>query len=352
MRESVKRAIHSWPLARDQIIIVDTGSKDGTQETVLNLGCNLVHHKWDDSFSAARNACLDIATADYLFFLDSDEVILNPHPRMFDFISQKREDGYMITRFEGSKESGGFSHILRIGRKRSDVRFEGRIHEKLSSAIGRVGQSGIEIVHYGYGEVALSKLRLYEKLLMLDLEEDPNAIYKRIELVLTKKQLGADMTEALVSCLRALERDCSLKTLPANGSLVLEQILADKYLYSSHDVRLAFDLFSSFYRDSPPLLGLWQHQLLTEGKVSESIMIGEELLARLNSGKFDTRLPFNKELVLGNCLLNLGVAFWESGHEEESRRFTRSALEFSTTKRLAEENLVMMSNSKSSKESC
>lgn len=59
----------------DEIIIVDTGSSDGTKDIAAKYTDKIYDFKWIDDFSAARNYSLDKATMDYIYIADADEVI-------------------------------------------------------------------------------------------------------------------------------------------------------------------------------------------------------------------------------------------------------------------------------------
>jgi glycosyltransferase involved in cell wall biosynthesis len=58
-----------------EVIVVDTGSTDRTAEICRQLGCKVFHFPWPDSFSAARNESLKYATGEWIFWMDSDDVI-------------------------------------------------------------------------------------------------------------------------------------------------------------------------------------------------------------------------------------------------------------------------------------
>ena len=57
----------------DEIIIVDTGSQDGTIEIARRFTPHVHHFQWCDDFSAARNESLRHATGDWIFWLDADD---------------------------------------------------------------------------------------------------------------------------------------------------------------------------------------------------------------------------------------------------------------------------------------
>jgi len=72
---TIGNAIESMKNIADEIIVVDTGSKDKTKEIAGNLGARVIEAQWNDDFSAVRNIALKEAHGDYAFILDSDEFI-------------------------------------------------------------------------------------------------------------------------------------------------------------------------------------------------------------------------------------------------------------------------------------
>lgn len=59
----------------DEFIIVDTGSSDRTIEIARAYTGKVYHYSWDDDFSHARNYALSLATCDYIYCADADEVL-------------------------------------------------------------------------------------------------------------------------------------------------------------------------------------------------------------------------------------------------------------------------------------
>ncbi|MDR0498368.1 MAG: glycosyltransferase family 2 protein, partial [Holophagales bacterium] len=59
----------------DEIIIVDTGSRDKTLDIAQAFGAQVHHFKWCDDFAAARNESLKYCVNPWILILDADEAI-------------------------------------------------------------------------------------------------------------------------------------------------------------------------------------------------------------------------------------------------------------------------------------
>lgn len=143
----------------DEIIVVDTGSEDDTIAIAKEWGARVESFEWIDDFSAARNRSLELATGDWVLWIDADERldpksigsiitgIVRPHFGGFNVLIENYVD-------EENKKS--LAHkACRLFRLMPNVRFEGRIHEQITPSIERTGLpiaylEDAKIFHYGY----------------------------------------------------------------------------------------------------------------------------------------------------------------------------------------------------------
>ena len=71
----LERCLESVRDAVDEIIIVDTGSTDGTKDIGRKYTGKIYDLPWQDDFAAARNFAFFKGTMDYLMWLDADDVL-------------------------------------------------------------------------------------------------------------------------------------------------------------------------------------------------------------------------------------------------------------------------------------
>ena len=73
--EVLARCLDSVLPAVDEIVIVDTVSRDRTKEIAARYTDKLYDFEWCDDFSAARNYAFSKGSMDYLMWLDADDVL-------------------------------------------------------------------------------------------------------------------------------------------------------------------------------------------------------------------------------------------------------------------------------------
>src|SRR6185369_8334423 len=73
----IERCLDSVRAHVDEMLVLDTGSSDGTPEIARRAGARVASFAWCDDFAAARNAALALADADWSLVLDADEWLVS-----------------------------------------------------------------------------------------------------------------------------------------------------------------------------------------------------------------------------------------------------------------------------------
>jgi glycosyltransferase involved in cell wall biosynthesis len=158
-RNEAPRIVRALASARshvDELVVLDTGSTDATISLARAAGARVGRFAWIDDFSAARNAALDLADADWNVIVDADEwlesgseVLLALRHTPPDFVGALRVD----SRFDDAQGVGTAPSWLPRVLPRG-VRYEGRIHEQPVHAM-RVRRLEAVLGHDGYRHQAL-----------------------------------------------------------------------------------------------------------------------------------------------------------------------------------------------------
>lgn len=133
--QNLRMSIPSFINEVDELIIVDTGSTDGTVEVATSFGdkVKLLHFEWCDDFSAARNVGLEQATGDWVIWFDADECltqVADGRLKNLAKIAPVQLDGYLFKCNSQMDEHNIVSvWQWRMFRNYRTVRFVNKIHE-------------------------------------------------------------------------------------------------------------------------------------------------------------------------------------------------------------------------------
>lgn len=135
--DTLPRALENIRDAVDEIVIVDTGSTDGTQAIADRYADRLLDFAWCDDFSAARNYALAHCTTDYFMWLDADDVVPKKTTAAIKrlFKSDALPEVIMLPYVAAVDEYGKpvFSYCReRIIKNRSGYLWQGRVHEAIA----------------------------------------------------------------------------------------------------------------------------------------------------------------------------------------------------------------------------
>lgn len=184
----------------DEIVVVDTGSTDGTREIAERFADKVLDFLWIDDFSAARNTSLAAATGDWILVLDADERIApEDFSRLREAMTSNEFNGYYLMQRnysdeelqsnwislaasdEWSKQWTGYTEnpILRLFRRSHEIFYEGTIHEIVDGTVSSTARHSLDVPIHHYIDANPDRSRLERAsryLVLMDrlLEEQPD----------------------------------------------------------------------------------------------------------------------------------------------------------------------------------
>lgn len=176
--DRIRECIESARFARE-VVVVDSGSTDGTRDIARGSGARVADAPWPGNFSMQRNRAEAFAACEWILQLDADEVVT---PGLADELRGFFRSGLPATHPCGRmprKEiifgkwirHGGWypQYKLRLYRKGAGS-WTGRVHEKYETAVP-VHTFSNPIVHDSYRDIAVfvDKFNRYST---IDAEED------------------------------------------------------------------------------------------------------------------------------------------------------------------------------------
>ncbi len=189
----------------DDIVIVDTGSIDGTKKIAKDFDCQIFDFKWCNDFSKARNFSVENAKNDWVMILDADETIGSVLIDELIAIQKKEyEDLRCLVKIKDYDDDGNLMGVTNTPRifNRKHYEYKNNIHEQISAKNNKPHAQyilNLEINHNGYSESAMvqkNKIERNKELILEYLKENPNEPYMNAQLGITYFQEGK-MQEAI-----------------------------------------------------------------------------------------------------------------------------------------------------------
>lgn len=159
---NLRRCLQSCAGLADEIVIVDSGSTDGTERIAREFGARFEQQDWL-GYVRQKNKVLSLAAHDWVFSLDADEEL---SPQLQAEVRRLKEggvgsgvSGYSMPRcvfYEGRWIRHGDWYPDRLTRlfQRKSARFAGgKVHERLELA-GHVLPLQGELHHYSFRDAA------------------------------------------------------------------------------------------------------------------------------------------------------------------------------------------------------
>ena len=206
----------------DEIVVVDTGSTDGTLRVASSRGAKVSQLEWTDDFSAARNRSLEQATHDWILVLDADEVVHGYDAaaveRQLDDPSLLALEVTLVNEY-GRGETKSF-RSTRLFRNRAEIRYRFPVHEQVTPSIAKLVRDGqgttavcsIAVRHFGYTPEMIEQRNKAERnrgILQAYLDSGGDDLYVEYQVVRQNLALVGERMlprKELPACLDRLDR--------------------------------------------------------------------------------------------------------------------------------------------------
>ena len=191
--KDLARSLESLIKYVDEIIVVDTGSTDGTVVVAKKFGAKVFHEPWQDDFSTPRNVAIKNVTGDWIVFLDADEYFVNncaKNLRTVIKLAQKANaQGISVNLLnvdaDNNNEIINSTHVIRMFENIAGIHYVGKIHEDVYQGDKPLNRATapanlLTLYHTGYSKTIIrSKLERNLKLLLeeLNTSDKPERTY-------------------------------------------------------------------------------------------------------------------------------------------------------------------------------
>lgn len=151
--DNLPRALASLAGFADEIVVVDSGSTDHTEQIAREHGAAFSFRAWTN-YAEQKNFAAECASNDWIFSMDADEEVSSAlHTSLLDWKKRKPAcNVYEMARrtwYLGAwiKHSGWYPDFQRRLYRRDAAQFSGMIHEALRFQ-GKPGRLSGDLLHY------------------------------------------------------------------------------------------------------------------------------------------------------------------------------------------------------------
>lgn len=341
----------------DEMVIIDTGSEDGTPEIAASYGAKVGYFPWCDDFAAARNYALTQVSGQWVLMLDADEELVaegeklkqvlasNPdalayrleYREMID--AEERTPSYRICLFRNLPE---FSYV---GKYHEILRYQG---QNLPSPLNYL--QGVEIKHYGFRPEVIKQKHLTRSIPMLERMRQSEGLSIRLLYCLAVMYADVDQLEQAAACsgeiFERLMPNLMTGTPPEDlnfipctvFSLGVQALQQEDY----ETAQLLCQRGLEWCPNYPPLNYLTGLLVKNLGFSRGSIAYFEYCLAMAEDGSYYRGEPFELMYMTTSSAFELGCTYEDLGETQKAIAAFQTALNFDHNYLPAKERLDLL----------
>ena len=157
--ERLQRCVSACREIADEIVVVDSGSTDGTLELARELGCAVYENPWP-GYGRQRNFAAERAANDWVFWVDADEVVGHELAEALRAWKAKGEGSPVafelerIGDFMGRWLEGASERLVRLYDRRACVVTDVPVHEAVDTGGKRAGALPGVLWHHGFRSIS------------------------------------------------------------------------------------------------------------------------------------------------------------------------------------------------------
>lgn len=158
--KNLARTLESVKKFADEIVIVDSGSTDKTEEIAKSFNAKFYFQKWL-GYGPQRNKAIELASSEWVLNIDADEEISEELAKKIADIKDDKNDkidvfkiNFMSVCFGKKIKHGGWSNSYRIRlfKKNSGKFNENNVHEEFITNL-HIGKINEYILHHSYSDL-------------------------------------------------------------------------------------------------------------------------------------------------------------------------------------------------------
>jgi tetratricopeptide (TPR) repeat protein len=338
----------------DEMIVVDTGSEDGTIAIAQQYDAQIKHFQWCDDFAAARNFAIAQASGQWILMLDADEeLVMESEDWHQQLILDQSTLAYWIPLTDLHQSMTNLP-TLRLFRNLPDLRYSGRYHEQLLYHQQLIPAELIQnarwlkILHYGYEEQLLLQKNLNRDIPLLERVRQQESLSLLLLMTLADTYIRTEQIDKARECwTEAFERISSnliAGTLPEETVRLpaLLFTLGLDLLHEQEDYETAMLVCRrglEWFPNYPPLNHLAGSLFKQLGFPLAAIAYFEQCLQMGRDGTYFQREPFDLRFLGVWPAHDLGLAYIEMNRISDAIAAFELALSFDADYLPAQEDL-------------